>query len=150
MIAWQRAFKVGDGLVMISSTATRGNCEKCSSLLQWLQERAISGPRSHLGQKIFTEVVSADIKEEICQLAGSNNILILLSKTLLNRCRVNKSQVWAWKKVGVVWWWIFLITHNALQCHGEAMQTKVCETMSHGPCCRSLLLDGGSSSFDGT
>ena len=89
MIAWQRAFKVGDGLVMISSTATRGNSEKCSSLLQWLQERAISGPRSHLGQKIFTEVVSADIKEEICQLAGSNNILIALSKTLLNRCRVN-------------------------------------------------------------
>ena len=36
-------------------------------------------------------------------------------------------------------------THN-----GEAMQPKVCETMSHGPCCRSLLLDGGSSSFDGT
>ena len=68
MIAWQRAFKVGDGLVMISSTATRGNSEKCSSLLQWLQERAISGPRSHLGLKIFTEVVSADIKEEICQL----------------------------------------------------------------------------------
>ena len=89
MIAWQRAFKVGDGLVMISSTATRGNSEKCSSLLQWLQERAISGPRSHLGLKIFTEVVSADIKEEICQLAGSNNILIALSKTLLNRCRVN-------------------------------------------------------------
>ena len=58
MIAWQRAFKVGDGLVMISSTATRGNSEKCSSLLQWLQERAISGPFSSRTENIYRSRVS--------------------------------------------------------------------------------------------
>ena len=38
-----------------------------------------------LGLKTFIKVMSADIKEKICQLAQFTNILILLPKTL-NRC----------------------------------------------------------------
>lgn len=82
--------------------------------------------RFHLGLKIFTEVMSADIKEEICQHAGFNNILILRSKsywtdiewiTFKNGQFIFTKQVWLieynnkrlpWSVFGIAWLWAFL------------------------------------------
>ena len=126
--------------------------------LQWLQERAIFGSFSSWTENIYRSRVSGHQRRNICQVAGFNNILILLSKTLnryqLNSIhRINGRAISVWSSLSLNickccnevslelhGGEFFLKKKCYTQCQGKAMQCrkvavlpemqqKVCETM---------------------